>query len=95
LNDWESSPESVKGDGPGAELVRAIRKIDQVRRRLDVIALEISSLTRSDLYQLRNEVLEADRKGRDLLGEMAEQVDRDIEAAAQRLAATPSGDHGS
>ena len=41
LRDWHASPESVRGDGPGAELVRIIRKIAQVEKRLKTIATEL------------------------------------------------------
>jgi len=51
LRDWESSPESVKGEGPGAELVRVIRKIAQVEDRLKAIDAEIARLEESDLYR--------------------------------------------
>ena len=34
LNEYESSPEAFQGDGPGAELIRVIRRISQVRGRL-------------------------------------------------------------
>lgn len=34
LADWESSPESVEGEGVGPELIRVIRKIAQIQRRL-------------------------------------------------------------
>lgn len=37
LREWESSPETVKGDGIGAELIRVIRTIAQIERRLQAI----------------------------------------------------------
>ena len=86
LDEWESSPESVKGEGPGAELVRVIRKIAQIEARLHTIEGEMSQLKEWDLYQIRAKVDEAGREGRDLLGEMAAQVDRKVVAARKRLA---------
>src|SRR3989304_4909645 len=53
LREWESSPESVKGEGPGTDLVRAIRKIAQVEERLPTIETEIADFKRSDLYKLK------------------------------------------
>jgi len=85
IHDWESSPESVKGDGVGAELIRAIRKINQVKERLNVIEAETDQLKDSDLYQLKIKVEEAESEGRDLLGEMASQLDGQIIFAKQKL----------
>ena len=86
LQDWESSPESVKGEGPGAELVRIIRKIAQVALRLRVIAAEIEALLNSDLHLLNIKVEEAEVEGRDLLAEMAGRVDSEVADARDRLA---------
>lgn len=44
LNQWESSPESVKGEGVGTELIRVIRKIALVEQRLKAIENEIEAL---------------------------------------------------
>jgi hypothetical protein len=85
LRDWESSPESVKGDGPGAELVRVIRKIAQVEDRLKAIDGEIARLEESDLYRLKREVDQAKKEGRDLLVEMAARVNRQVAEARGRL----------
>ena len=49
LNQWESSPESVKGEGVGAELIRVIRKIALVEQHLKTVENEIQSLEASDL----------------------------------------------
>jgi hypothetical protein len=92
LREWESSPESVKGEGAGADLVRIIRKIAQVEERLKTIEAEMTRLRASDLYQLKVKVHEAGNEGRDLLAEMATQVDQQIASAQKRLAElTPKG----
>lgn len=85
LREWESSPESVKGEGVGAELIRVIRKIAQVEERLRVIEGEMAELKASDLYQLEAKVEEAENEGRELLAEMASQVKQQIAEARRRL----------
>jgi len=86
LREWEESPESVKGDGPGTELVRVIRKIAQVEERLRNIEIEINQLKESDLYRLKTKVEEMEIEGIDQLAEMAEQLDEQIEDARKILA---------
>ena len=86
LQEWESSPEAVKGDGLGVELVRVIRKVEQVEERLRVIADEIAQLKASDLYQLKVKIEVAEGAGRNLLAEMAQGVEEQIAVARKRLA---------
>jgi hypothetical protein len=75
LDEWESSPDAITGDGVAPDLIRTIRKIHQVTQRLPQIEAEIIELKSSDSYRLRNEVEAAKRQRRDLLGEMAYQLD--------------------
>ena len=82
-----SGPESVKGEGTAAELVRVIRKIAQVKKRLRAIKNEIAQLRKSDLYKLKTEAEKAEDEGRDLLAELASQVDQKIPLSRERLAA--------
>jgi peptidoglycan hydrolase CwlO-like protein len=86
LADWESSPDTVEGEGVGAELIRVIRKIAQIQRRLTHIESEIQQLNTSDLSQLKAKADEAEKQGRDVLQEMASQVEQQIESAKNRLA---------
>jgi hypothetical protein len=86
LNEYECSPEAVQGDGPGAELVRVIRRVSQVRGRLAEIEAEMQELLRSDLCQLKSRVDEAEKLGGDVLQQMIARVDEQIALARQRLA---------
>ncbi|MDA2937394.1 molecular chaperone DnaJ [Acidobacteria bacterium AH-259-A15] len=88
LREWESSPEAVKGEGTGVELVRIVRKIAQVEQRMHDIEKEIVQLKQSELYQLKRKVEEAEEAGRDLLAEMAAKLDEQIADARRRLANT-------
>jgi hypothetical protein len=85
LTSYECSPEAVEGEGPGAELVRVIRRISQMRSRLAEIEAELQELLRSDLYQLHSRLDEAQKLGRDVLVEMVAKVDEQIEQAKIRL----------
>lgn len=78
LDEWETSPESVTGDGVGAELVRTIRKIHQVEARLARIEADFSALTGSELCLLKARVDSEWLNGRDLLMDMAAQLDTQI-----------------
>ena len=85
LTEYESSPEAFRGEGPGAELIRVIRRISQVRGRLAEIEAESQAFLRSDLYQLRLRVEEASQDGHDVLKEMAAKAEAQIAEAKRRL----------
>ena len=85
LTEYEWSPEQVQGEGAGAELIRVIRGISQARGRLGEIEAELQELLRSDLYQLKTRVDQAQRDGRDVLKEMIDKVEDQIAQAKRRL----------
>jgi hypothetical protein len=77
--------EAVEGEGIGAELIRIIRKIAQCRERLRGIRKEIAKIEQTELYQLQVEVSAARGKGKDLLMEMARDIDEQIGKAQKEL----------
>lgn len=85
ITEYECSPEAVKGDGAGADLVRVIRGISQARGRLTEIEAELQELLRSDLHQLKARVDQAEQHGRDVLGEIVGKVDEQIAQLKRRL----------
>jgi hypothetical protein len=85
LRDWEASPEARKGDGPGADLVRTIRKIAQVEKRLRFIESQFSALKESELYKLKVRTDEEELAGRDLFAIMAKEIENEIMDAKKRL----------
>lgn len=74
LEEYESSPEAVFGEGAGVDLVRVIRKIAQVKRRLAEIEAEMQLIMTSELFELKKKVDEVAKQGRDILNEMASTI---------------------
>ncbi len=79
LDEWETSPDAVSGDGVGAELVRTIRKIHQVEARLARLEADIAALTGSELYLLKTRADSERVRGCDVLADMAAQLDTQIQ----------------
>ncbi len=82
---YECSPESVHGDGAGADLVRTIRRISQARSRLEEINVEVKALLASDAKRLRTQFDEAAKAGRDLFSDLAARIDTEIASARADL----------
>jgi hypothetical protein len=85
LEEYESSPEAVLGQGTGVDLVRTIRKIAQVKRRLFQIQKEMEQIRASDPFELKKKVDEGTKDGRDILKEMASAIQSQIDSRQAEL----------
>jgi len=85
LQEWESSPESVIGEGIAVDLVRIIRSISQIKGRLKTIEKEIKTIKETEMHKMMMQVQEAEKSGRDLLNELADKIDADIKLAKERF----------
>lgn len=56
LNQWQHSPDSIRGDGIGAQLIRIIRQIAQVRSRIAFVGAELTRMQQSELWILHQKV---------------------------------------
>ena len=74
LADLDTSPDAVQGSGVGADLIRVLRQLKQVRNRIAAIELEFTVLSETDVAKLKTKADQAAAEGRDLLAEMASNV---------------------
>lgn len=85
VEEYRDSPDLVKGDSIGDELIRAIRQISQVKNRLKELREEKLKTEFSELYILRKKVHAEMLEGRNLLKQMAERTKTHIQKAERRL----------
>ncbi|HEX8289999.1 MAG TPA: J domain-containing protein [Pyrinomonadaceae bacterium] len=86
VEDFRDSPDLIKGDSIGDELVRAIRQISQIKNRLKELREEKLKAELSELYTLREKVQAEMLEGRNLLKQMAERTKTHIKKSERRLA---------
>lgn len=84
LDGYASSPESVRGSGVAMDLVRVLRQLKQINDRLTEIDKEIAVLNDSELATLKAKVEHASGEGRDLLTEMATNIQAVINVARHK-----------
>ncbi len=85
VHDYRNSPDLVKGDTIGDELVRAIRQISQIKHRFIELADEHAEAEASEQYELRLKVAAERVEGRDMLAQMAARARTHIVKAQRRL----------
>ncbi len=84
LDEFGNSPESVQGEGVGAELVRIIRQIHQARKNIEAIENELSSLRASEIAHLKDDAEIAQQQGRNLFDELIADVRERIATVKKR-----------
>jgi predicted translin family RNA/ssDNA-binding protein len=77
----DASPDAVHGSGVGADLVRVLRQLKQVRDRIAAIERELVALRGSEIALLQQDVEHARHENRDLLAEIAATVREKIGGA--------------
>ena len=85
VEDFRDSPDLVRGDSVGDELVRAIRQIWQIKNRLQELKAEKLKAELSELFVLREKVEAEMREGRNMLKHMAERTKSYIKKSTRRL----------
>lgn len=90
LDQWERSPEAVRGTDPEAARLRLERRLSQIEGQLQDYDRELAELQSSPLYELKIMVDKAADRGKDLVADMVARLKRDIMAATNRLDAMRS-----
>ncbi len=86
VEDFRNSPDLVKGDSVGDELIRAIRQISQVKARLTELREERHNAELSEVYTLRERMKAEMSEGRDMIKQMAARTAVQIRKSERRLA---------
>lgn len=76
--EFGQDPEAIMGDDLSARLVKVIRRIAQLRRRLDEVEQEIVTQKAQELHELMITVAEAKELGGDPLGDLAKEIMQQI-----------------
>ena len=85
VEEYRNSPDLVRGDSVGDELVRAIRQIFQIKARLIELTDERLAAEHSELFILREKVEAEMAEGRDMLAQMASRTRVHIKKSQRRL----------
>jgi hypothetical protein len=85
VEEFRNSPDLVKGDSVGDELVRSIRQIFQVKVRLEELRSEREEAEASELFTLREKMRAEMAEGRDMVAQMAARTIVQIRKSQRRL----------
>ena len=85
VEEFRNSPDLVKGDSIGDELVRSIRQIFQIKMRLVELKDEKETVNHSELFTLREKMLAEMAEGRDMVAQMAARTIVQIKKSERRL----------
>jgi hypothetical protein len=85
LMEWEVEEPAQEKLELGEQLVRVVNQLAQVRKRLHEISDELEDLTLTEMFQLKKNIESAEMEGRDLLQEIADDLEEKIRETKSRI----------
>lgn len=76
--EYGQDPEAIVGEDVASRIVKAIRRIAQLRRRLNEVQQELDTQKQTDISHLKTTIEEAETMGGDPLGDLAQQLMREL-----------------
>jgi len=78
IENFGQDPEAIVGEDTASRLVKAIRRCEQLRRRLAEVQHELETYKKSEIFQLRQSIEKAEANGGDPLGDLAKELTQEI-----------------
>jgi hypothetical protein len=74
IKEFGQDPEAIVGEDVGSRIVKAIRRIAQLRRRMTEVQQEMEAQQHTEIFQLKQTIEETEALGGDPLGDLAKQL---------------------
>jgi hypothetical protein len=85
IKEYGEDPEAIVGEDVASRIVKTIRRIAQLRRRIEEVGLQLEALKESDVYQLKQTVEEKEANGSDPLGDLARDLKTQISEKKRKM----------
>jgi hypothetical protein len=87
IEEFGQDPEAIVGEDIGSRIVKAIRRIAQLRRRLGEIQQETEALKKTEIFQLKQNIEKAEAMGDDPVADLVLQLVQELSVRKNRLKA--------
>lgn len=78
IKEYGQDPEAIGGADVASRIVKAIRRIAQLRRRLSEAQQEMETQRQTEIFQLKQTIEETEAMGGDPLGDLAQQLMQEL-----------------
>jgi hypothetical protein len=78
IAEYGQDPEAITGGDVASRIVKVIRRIAQLRRRLEEVKQEIDGMQQTDIFKLKQTIEETEAMGGDPLGDLAKQLMQEL-----------------
>lgn len=78
VKDYGEDPEAIVGEDVASLIVKTIRRVAQLRRRIEEVGQQHEFLKTTDIYLLKQTIEEQEANGADPLGDLARDLKRQI-----------------
>lgn len=90
VKEYGQDPEAITGGDVASRIVKAIRRIAQLRRRLSEAQQEFEAQQQTEIFELRKTIEETEAMGGDPLGDLARHLMQELSERKIRLASENS-----